>query len=72
MNKNMFMSKLKLHGDTIVKLAQYLGISTSCLSAKINEWRGAEFNQKEISKIKDKYFLDANEINEIFFNAKVS
>jgi hypothetical protein len=42
------------------------------LSAKINGWNGAEFTQSEIQKIKDKYNLTVEEMNEIFFTAKVS
>ena len=35
-------------------------------SAKINETGGAEFNQGEISKIKQRYNLTADEIDSIF------
>jgi hypothetical protein len=38
-NKNMFMSKIKLFGDTVTSLADIIGISTSRLSAKINSWQ---------------------------------
>lgn len=53
-------------------LAEYLGISQQTLSKKINEKGGSEFNQTEIRLIKDKYKLDAKEIDEIFFSQEVS
>lgn len=67
MNKNMLRSIMVLHDDTNAKLADYLGITQNRLSAKMNEWNGAEFTQSEIRKIKERYELDAEKINEIFF-----
>lgn len=67
MNKNMFKSKMKLHGDTNAILAKAIGISPQRLSAKINETGGAEFVQGEIEKIKDRYNLTPDEVNDIFF-----
>lgn len=72
MNKNLLESVMKIHGDTGITLSQFLGIARSTFSAKINETNGAEFTQGEISKIKEKYLLDANEVNNIFFESKVS
>jgi hypothetical protein len=68
----MFMSKVKLHGDTIVELSKAIGITTPRLSAKINGWQGAQFTQNEISAIKQRYDLQAWELEQIFFNEKVS
>ena len=67
MNKNLLRSIMVLHDDTNAKLADYLGITPNRLSAKMNEWNGAEFTQSEIRKIKERYELDAEKINEIFF-----
>ncbi len=67
MNKNLLRSIMVLHDDTNAKLADYLGITQNRLSAKMNEWNGAEFTQSEICKIKERYELDAEKINEIFF-----
>lgn len=67
MNKNLLRSIMVLHDDTNAKLADYLGITQNRLSAKINEWNGAEFTQSEIRKIKERYELDAEKINKIFF-----
>lgn len=72
MNKNLLEAKMKVNGDTGTSLAQYLGIARSTFSAKINETNGAEFTQGEISKIKRKYNLCAEDVDEIFFGAKVS
>ena len=69
MNKALLESKMKLYGDTGGSLADYLGISRSTLSAKINE--KAEFTQKEITLIKRKYELSADEVDGIFFTLMV-
>jgi hypothetical protein len=68
----MFMSKIKLFGDTVTSLADIIGISTSRLSAKINSWQNAEFTQTEILKIKKRYDLAAYEIEQIFFTDDMS
>lgn len=68
LNKNQLRSFMALNGDNDGKLAEYLGMSRSRFSAKINETGGAEFNQGEISKIKQRYNLTADEIDSIFFN----
>jgi hypothetical protein len=70
MNKAMLMSKLVANGDTQAALADYLGISLSCLNAKINE--KADFRRRDIAMIRHRYNLSANEIDEIFFAEKVS
>ncbi|MBN2851552.1 MAG: XRE family transcriptional regulator [Clostridia bacterium] len=60
-------SKMVLHGDTNITLSKAIGISPQRFSAKINETNGAEFKQKEIAKIKTRYQLTSEEIDEIFF-----
>lgn len=67
MNKNMFVSKMKLFGDTNAILAKGIGLSAQRLSAKINETGGAEFTLGEIQKIKNRYNLTKNEVDQIFF-----
>jgi len=67
MNTNMIKSKMKLFGDTNANLANEIGISAPRLSAKINGANGAEFTQSEIDKIKNRYKLTPDEVNEIFF-----
>ena len=57
---------MAFHGDTNKDLAQFLGISEQSVSCKINE-NGTEFKQGEMSKIKDRYKLSPEEVDEIFF-----
>lgn len=72
MNKLKLESIMKLNGDTGTSLALFLGIARSTFSAKLNETNGAEFSQKEILAIKEKYNLTADEVVAIFFDQKVS
>ena len=72
MNKLKLESIMKLNGDTGTSLALFLGIARSTFSAKLNETNGAEFSQKEILAIKEKYNLTADEVVSIFFDKKVS
>ena len=72
MNKNMFVSKMKLFGDTQEVLAKELGISLSRLNAKINETDGAEFKQNEIRFFRNRWNLTPEEVDQIFFAQKVS
>jgi len=67
MNKNMLEAEMKLAGDTGGDLANYLGISRSTFSQKLNE-NGTEFTKREIKLIINKYSLGAEKINQIFFS----
>lgn len=67
MNSRMLRSVMVLHGDTNNALAEALGITPQSLSDKINE-RGTEFKQGEIAKIRDRYDLSADQVEQIFFN----
>lgn len=67
MNKNLLRSKMVLFGDTNETLAAALGISPQRLSAKINAKDGAEFVQREIKAIRDRYHLTDEEVALIFF-----
>lgn len=71
-NKRELEAVMKRFGDTGTTLSSYLGIARSTFSAKINESNGAEFTQGEIAMIKQRYSLDAKEIDKIFFDIKVS
>lgn len=71
MNETLLRSIMIKNGDTQAALAEAMGISLSRLNAKINS-NGAEFKQTEILFIKKRYKLTAKEVNEIFFNEKVS
>lgn len=72
MDTNKLKSKMALYGDTGKDLSKFLNIARSTLSFKINETNGAEFTQSEILRIKERYSLNSKEIDEIFFNIKVS
>ena len=72
MNKLKLESVMRLHGDTGTSLAEFLRIARSTFSAKINETNGAEFTQGEMARIKSKYSLSAEEMDEIFFDLEVS
>ncbi len=72
MNKNMFVSKMKLFGDTQTTLAKDLGISLTRLNEKINETNGAKFWQDEIAFFIVRWNLTPEETQQIFFTQKVS
>ncbi len=71
LNKNKLESVMKLNGDTGKTLSAYLGIARSTFSAKLNETNGSEFTQGEISAIKEKYNLTADDVVGIFFAKSV-
>ena len=66
MNKPLFRSFMVKFGDTQESLSVAMRISLSRLNAKINS-NGAEFTQKEIMFIKNRYNLTAEEVDAIFF-----
>lgn len=72
MNKPLLESFMKKHGDTGIILSEYLGISRTTFSAKLNEYKGYDFTQEEIGMIKDKYELSPEELDAIFFSRDVS
>lgn len=53
-------------------LADALDLSLTRTNAKINETDGAEFTKREITIIKIRYHLTAEEVDQIFFAEKVS
>lgn len=71
MNSKLLRSVMIMFDDTNAKLASYLGITEQSVCNKINE-NGTEFKQGEIAMIKARYNLDANMIDRIFFEQKVS
>ena len=71
MNTRKLKSKMVLYGDSQSDLAKALGISLSRLNAKIN-CNNADFRQNEILFICERYDLSSEEVNEIFFESKVS
>ena len=70
MNKALLRSFMIKYGDTQAVLAEAMGLSVSCLNAKING--KSDFLQNEIGFIKDRYHLTAYDVDSIFFAEKVS
>lgn len=66
MNKGLLRSIMVLNGDTNKDLADCLGITEQSVSAKLNE-NGSEFKQSEIARIKARYNLTSDQIDQIFF-----
>ena len=71
MNKNMFVSKMKLFGDTQQILADALGMSLSRLNAKLNDTNGSQFRQSEIAFFRNRWGLTPEEVDSIFFASSV-
>lgn len=67
----MFVSKMKLFGDTQAILAEALGMSLSRLNAKINEICGSQFRMYEIKFFRDRWKLTPEEVDQIFFGSTV-
>ena len=72
MNTTLLKSKMVLFGDNNTTLGKALNIAHQTVSAKINNTNGAEFTQGEIFKIKIRYNLNPDEVDEVFFNLEVS
>lgn len=60
------------YGDTYESLSKSIGMTRAIFCLKINGKVSIGFTQREIQKIKDRYNLTAEEIDEIFFQHKVS
>lgn len=71
-HKNRLKAIMALNGDNLESLSNYLNISQTTLSKKINERATFGFTQPEIMKIKQRYNLKPNEIDTIFFTNSVS
>lgn len=67
MNSKLLRSIMFIFGDTNKTLAEALGISEPSLSNKINE-NGTEFKQSEIVCIKNRYNLNLQQVEDIFFS----
>lgn len=66
MNSNLLKSVMVMHGDTNASLAKYLCITEQSVCNKINE-KGTEFKQGEITRIKERYNLSSDMVDQIFF-----
>ena len=63
--KNLFESKMKVFEDNQTSLAEFLGISVPTFNYKLNG--KSVFTLTEIQKIKERYNLTPEELDEIFF-----
>lgn len=72
MDKSLLKSYIVRYDGKQSRLADAMGISLSCLNAKINEKNGAEFRQSEIDFISQRYNLTCEETCAIFFIKLVS
>ena len=70
LQKNLLESHMKAYSDNGATLAAALGIARSTLSAKLNEYNGAEFTNSEMALIKERYSLSPEQIDRIFFCPK--
>ena len=68
--KNVLESKMKLHGDLQIDLAEAIGTSVVAFNYKLNGKR--EFTPTEIQKIRERYNLTDDEVMIIFFDRDVS
>jgi len=57
---------MDIYGDTLESLANYLNITYQTLSKKMNGH--VDFTRTEILKIKQRYNLSAEQVDNIFFS----
>lgn len=67
-NTNELKAEMVRNGDTGQVLSKYLGITHPTFSNKLNN--NAEFTQEEIYKIKVRYGLSCDRVDEIFLIRK--
>ena len=70
MNSSELKAAMARNNDTQEKLAEFLGLQTSGVSARING--KIDFRRSEINKIRERYNLTDQETISIFFNENVS
>ena len=70
MNSSEMKAVMVKHNDTQEKLAEFLGLQTSGVSARING--KIEFRRSEINAIRLRYGLTDKETISIFFDEAVS
>lgn len=65
MDMNLLKYYMGNHGDTQMDLAKALGLPQSALSARMNG--KIDFRKTEMEKIRNRYDLDAEKMQRIFF-----
>lgn len=71
MNSKELKIEMLKHEDSGITLSEALGITSATFSNKLNA-KNAEFTQKEIMFIKDRYNLSAERVDAIFFADEMS
>lgn len=71
MDKQLLKAYIVKYDRTQAKLAEAMGLSQSCLNAKINENK-TEFTKSEMIFIKKRYNIPEEDFNAIFFSQLVS
>lgn len=64
MQTKLLKSKMVLHGDTLKKLSEEMGLTVRALCYKVNG--KCQFKADEIKIIKDRYGLSDSDVAEIF------
>lgn len=72
MNSALLKGKLRAKSMTQEDAAMKIGISLSRFNAKLNNTGGAEFSLGEVRALKSLLELDADDVNSLFFEEKVS
>lgn len=64
-HKDKFCGKVREHGLTLDKIAEYLGINPATLSRKMNG--SSDFTRNELELLRQKLLLSSSEFQLIFF-----
>lgn len=72
MNSALLKGEIRARSMTQEDVASKIGISLSRFNAKLNNTGGAEFSLGEVRALKALLRLDANQVDVIFFDDKVS
>ncbi|MDR3257983.1 MAG: XRE family transcriptional regulator [Fusobacteriaceae bacterium] len=67
LKKELLLSFMALHNDNSKSLAEYLNITPTRFSQKLNETKNAYFTKEEMERIKAKYKLSNKAFMQIFF-----
>lgn len=72
MNKDLLKGEIRAKAMTQDVVAERIGVSRSRFNAKLNGHKGAEFTLGEVRAMKKLLYLSKDQVDEIFFDEKVS
>lgn len=72
MKADLLKGEIKARAMTQADFAAQIGVSLSRFNAKLNNTNGAEFTLGEVRAIKAVLGLNADDVDSIFFDVKVS